>query len=68
MKIPGKDLIMKLPTVEKVVIMIIIVLITVIFLNIRSCNKLVDKEGGIKQVIVNIGKEVKSIKKEIAQD
>lgn len=68
MKIPGKELIMKIPIVERVAIMVLIVSFIVICISVRSCNKLVSKEGGVKQIIVNIGKEVKSIKDEIAKD
>ena len=68
MKIPGKELIMKIPTVDKIAIIILIISFIVICIGVHSCNKMVSKEGGIKQIIVNIGKEVKSIKDEIAEE
>ena len=68
MEIPGKKLLMKVPIIERVVIMILIISIIVIGISVHSCNKLVSKEGGVRQIIVNIGKEVKSIKNDIAKE
>lgn len=68
MEIPGKKLFMKIPVVERVVVMILIVALIVMVISIRSCNRIVSEEGGVRQMIVNMGKEVKSIKNDIAEE
>ena len=57
---------MKITTTEKsIAAAIIIGSLLILFLCFYSCNKRIEKEGGIRAVIVNIGKEIKSIGKEI---
>lgn len=57
--------IMKIPAVEKVVIIIIIISFFIMFIGTCYCNKMVNKAGGARQVIVDIGKEIKSISNDI---
>lgn len=56
---------MKLMTEKVIVPTIIIVFLFSIFFCAHFCRKYIEKEGGIRTIIVNIGKEIKSIGKDI---
>ena len=56
---------MKLMTEKVIVPTILIVSLLVIFLYAYSCKKYIEREGGIRAVIVNIGKEIKSVAEDI---
>jgi len=59
---------MKLAKVEKVVIGIIFLCLVVIAVNIHSCNKAIDDAGGLDNIAVMLGKEIKDIRKKIDED
>ena len=56
---------MKLMTEKVIIPTIIIVSLFIILLYAYSCSKCIEREGGIRTVIVNIGKEIKSIAEDI---
>ncbi|MEE8288940.1 MAG: hypothetical protein V3R25_05960 [Nitrosomonadaceae bacterium] len=37
-------------------------------ISVSSCNSVITKAGGMKQVLIDAGKEIKEIKKEIDSD
>lgn len=59
---------MKKTKIEKIIIAVIITLLIVIGLSITFAVKTVDEAGGVKAVIVEIGKEVKDISKQINEE
>ena len=54
--------------IEKTILTIIVVLSVFLFFNLRACNKKIEQNGGMHSIIVEIGKELKSIEKEIKGD
>lgn len=56
---------MQITKIEKIVIAIIIGSLVIILLNIYSCSKYIEREGGVRAIIINIGKEIKSIGEDI---
>jgi len=56
---------MKITTIEKLIIAIMACCIIGIFFSVRSCNDAMTQNGGVKQFIINTGKEIKLFKDEI---
>ena len=56
---------MKITNIEKVIIGMMVVLVFAVVGTSIYTAKLIDEAGGIKQVIIDSGKEIKSIGKEI---
>lgn len=50
---------------EKIILGIILLMILICGINIYKLNTLVTNEGGLKEVIISIGKDVKDVKQEI---
>ncbi len=50
---------------SKNIVILFIVFILLILLLVKSCDYSVEKAGGIRQIIVETGREIKSIEKEI---
>lgn len=60
-----KSFLTKITAIEKAVIVVIIIIIISIPFMIHDCNRKIEKAGGMKQIIIDVGKEAKDIKKEI---
>ena len=56
---------MKMTSIEKTVLVIIGALVVLIAGNLMYVSYKIDKAGGLKTVIVEAGKEVKDIKRQI---
>ena len=56
---------MKMTSTEKKVIVVMLLLVAVIVGNLMYVGYKIDKAGGLKTVIVEAGKEVKDIKRQI---
>ena len=59
---------MKMTSIEKKVIVVMVILVALIICNFMYMSHKVDKAGGWKTVIVDAGKEIKDIKKQINKD
>ena len=59
---------MKISKIEKIIIAVIMTLLIVIVSCVTIAVKKVDEAGGVKAVIVEIGKEVKDISKQINEE
>ena len=58
---------MKMTSTEKKMIVVMVVLVALIVCNFMYMSYKVDKAGGWKTVIVEAGKEVKDIKRQITE-
>ena len=56
---------MKMTSIEKGVVVVMVLLVAAIVCNFMYVSYKIDKAGGLKAVIVEAGKEVKDIKKQI---
>ncbi len=54
--------------IEKFMVALIVIIAIIILIMLNITFNRIDKTGGIKQVIIEAGKEVKEIKKEIQKD
>ena len=57
--------------ITKIEVCVIIAIVTIVIsmaINIHIMNKNIAEAGGVKQIIINAGKEVKDIAKQINED
>ena len=54
-------------SLEKVMIIMVVVALAFIALSVHQCSKAIDEAGGMRNIIVEAGKEIDSIKKEISE-
>jgi hypothetical protein len=59
------DIAMKMTSIEKKMIAVMAVAFVVFVMSIYSLGKSLDEAGGVKGLIVEAGKEIKDIKKQI---
>ena len=52
-------------SIEKKMLISIGVIIAGLFFSIRSCNAVIEENGGVREIIIGAGKEIKEITKEI---
>jgi len=58
-------------SISKIEVFVIIAIVAIVIsmaINIHIMNKNIEDAGGVKQVIINAGKEVKDIVKQINED
>lgn len=55
-------------SIEKMIIAVMGVFLLALFVSVKSCNSAISNAGGLRAVIVEAGKEAKSISKEINND
>lgn len=54
--------------IEKTILVLIVVLLSIVTFNVIYIINSIYEAGGIKQVIIEAGKEIKDISKEISKD
>lgn len=52
-------------TFEKIVLGLVVILILVTSVSAHRCRLILEQNGGVRQVLVDVGKDVKSIIREI---
>ncbi|MFC1756603.1 hypothetical protein ACFLZC_00370 [Patescibacteria group bacterium] len=58
----------KITGIEKVLIRAIITTVILLILTFTTCNKVIEEGGGISEIAVSVGKEVKDIQKRINEE
>ena len=58
---------MKLTKIDKTILGVMALLVVVMGISVHSCKVSIEKKGGFKQVIIDTGREIKSIKEEISK-
>ena len=54
--------------IEKIILVIIALIIVYMVFAVRSCNAMIEENGGIREIVIAAGKDVKQISKEISDD
>ncbi len=59
---------MRMTTIEKVIMAGRICLFVFVVFSVYSCNRKLEDAGGVSAIAVSVGKEIKSIQKQIGEE